>query len=315
MYRSDQNSYMLYPCREQTRFLEKNVLDMGVVESSAWIKNELQSGRRNYLERDVEGKIHFNSRFRNSLELRSALDSDPEIRAEDAAALCSAYEDLFSHRQFTGRSGTMFKYEGQGCIYWHMVAKLLLATSEMIELAVKDETPADQLDSLLDRFEEIQDGLGMHKSPAEYGAFPIDAYSHTPGFAGVQQPGMTGQVKEDIITRFRVLGVRVENGGVVFEPIILRRDEFISKTETWRFFNGHEEQSLELEAGSLAFTLCGVPVVYRLSADAQIRIFAGESGPEVIQGNTLDPAWSQALFSRENRISKIIVDLERGSLR
>ncbi len=31
-----------------------------------------------------------------------------------------------------------------------------------------------------------------------YGAIPTDPYSHTPGFAGAQQPGMTGPVKEDI---------------------------------------------------------------------------------------------------------------------
>ena len=34
------------------------------------------------------------------------------------------------HTRFTGRSGTFYGYEGLGCIYWHMVSKLLLATQE-----------------------------------------------------------------------------------------------------------------------------------------------------------------------------------------
>ena len=50
---------------------------------------------------------------------------------------------------------------------------------------------------------EIKDGLGVKKSPDKYGAFPIDPYSHTPGDGGVKQPGMTGQVKEDIIQWYK----------------------------------------------------------------------------------------------------------------
>ncbi|CAN0044150.1 unnamed protein product, partial [Discosporangium mesarthrocarpum] len=42
-------------------------------------------------------------------------------------------------------------------------------------------------------------------------AFPTDPYSHT-NRHGAQQPGMTGQVKEEIVTRFGELGVRIEGG-------------------------------------------------------------------------------------------------------
>ena len=47
----------------------------------------------------------------------------PTIRLGEAdrEALCGVFETVFNHRQFTGRSGAMFKYEGLGCIYWHMV--------------------------------------------------------------------------------------------------------------------------------------------------------------------------------------------------
>ena len=68
----------------------------------------------------------------------------------------------------------------------------------------------------------------MHKPPTLYGAFPTDPYSHTPEGKGAQQPGMTGQVKEDIISRFGELGVFVEDGTLLFDPCMLRKEEFIS---------------------------------------------------------------------------------------
>ena len=49
---------------------------------------------------------------------------------------------------------------------------------------------------------EINAGIGAHKSPELYGAFPTDPYSHTPGGKGAQQPGMTGQVKEEGVYLF-----------------------------------------------------------------------------------------------------------------
>ena len=79
----------------------------------------------------------------------------------------------------------------------------------VIEGAVDDGADPALVDRLRACFHEIRDGLGLHKSPALYGAFPVDPYSHTPGFTGVQQPGLTGQVKEDVITRRWQLGVRV----------------------------------------------------------------------------------------------------------
>ena len=42
---------------------------------------------------------------------------------------------------------------------------------------------------------------GIQQDGREYGAFPTDPYSHTPAHAGAQQPGMTGQVKEELLTR------------------------------------------------------------------------------------------------------------------
>ena len=56
----------------------------------------------------------------------------------------------------------------------------------------------------------------MHKSPELYGAFPTDPYSHTPAGKGAQQPGMTGQVKEDILSEVLEIGVFVKEGLIQF---------------------------------------------------------------------------------------------------
>ncbi len=314
LYRADQQSYVLYPDRPLPSFLEKNVIPAEVAERCGWIGREIASGRTAYVECDVNGRVHFNGEFRNAKELRAALDADPEVGAEDADALCEAFEEVFSHRRFTGRSGAMYKYEGLGCIYWHMVSKLALATGEAISRAVDDGAAPDVVERLGARFREIQAGLGLHKTPAGYGAFPVDPYSHTPGFAGVQQPGLTGQVKEDVITRFWQLGVKVAGGRVSFEPVVLDRGEFLGRPASWSYTVGGPTRTDELPAGSLAFTLCGVPVVYRLAETARIEVTPADGEPTVVSGSCLGPELSGSLFRRDGQIRKLVVDVPDAGL-
>ena len=51
------------------------------------------------------------------------------------------FEETFHHDEFTGRSGTFFAYEGLGSVYWHMVAKLLLAVQETVVRARQGLAP------------------------------------------------------------------------------------------------------------------------------------------------------------------------------
>ena len=88
---------------------------------------------------------------------------------------------------------------------------------------------------LFDHYYEIQAGVGVHKSPQLYGAFPTDPYSHTPGGKGAQQPGMTGQVKEDVLSRIGELGVFVKEGKLNFSPKLLRESEFITTPQTFKY--------------------------------------------------------------------------------
>lgn len=315
IYRSDINSYLLYPDRNLPLFRDKNIIDPSLVRDNPWIQSELASGRTRFVEEDLNGDVHFNGRFRNVRALSDALEQEAGISADTHADLRNIYESVFNHRQFTGRSGAMYKYEGLGCTYWHMVSKLLLATAEVIKSADEDHAESEHLSPLLERFDDIKEGLGLHMSPAEYGAFPVDPYSHTTGFSGVQQPGMTGQVKEDVITRFYELGVEINQGKVSFLPVLLKRSEFLSEPTTWEYSVGGDLKSENLEAGSLAFTLCGVPVIYCLARESSIQVYSDRETPSSIQGTRLDAALSQSLFKREKHIKKLVVNLPTDKLR
>ncbi|HKJ18751.1 MAG TPA: hypothetical protein VJ984_15460 [Xanthomonadales bacterium] len=312
IYRADQNSYTLYPDKVLPAFLEKNLIDRKLVEKYAWLKAELESGSSRYLERDILGQAHFRGRFRNVSVLRAELNSDERFDAETTQALCDIYETVFNHRAFTGRSGSMCKYEGLGCIYWHMVSKLLLATIDVITNA--EHISPEVLESLLRHLDETRDGLGLHKSPADYGAFPTDPYSHTPSFIGVQQPGMTGQVKEDIIVRFRELGVAVQDGQLCFKPTILRRSEFLAEPRQWELPKDDQQHSISLDQGSLAFSLATVPVIYRLGDQNTIQVVSVQGQETTIEGQRLDRKWSESLFRRDGSIEKIVVEIPRDQL-
>ena len=314
LYREDQDSYLLYPDRPIQSFLERNVVAAEWLAGSPFLQAESESPDSRYLLRDASGVVRFRAGFRNQGVLREALSGDAGIAEDQAAELLELYERAFRHRQFTGRSASMFKYEGLGCIYWHMVSKLALAVSQAGTEAFRSGQVA-VAERLFRRFGQLRNGLGMYKSPAAYGAFPIDPYSHTPGFGGVQQPGMTGQVKEDIIARFNELGVVVAAGEIRFEPALLRRNEFLSEPATWRYVGPGGDCREELPAESLAFTLCGVPVIYRLSDEPAARVRTGGARAELIEGARLGEESSRSLFRRDGAIDRIEVFLPRDSLR
>ena len=143
---------------------------------------------------DLVGTYRFNADFRNVGDLEARLEAvraDYEQQvAEDHEDIVELYERVFNHRAFTGRSGTMFGFEGLGCIYWHMVSKLLLATGEIFQAALETDTENDVLERLGSLYYRIRDGLSFNKQPGDYGAFPMDPYSHTPKHPGARQPGM-----------------------------------------------------------------------------------------------------------------------------
>ena len=204
LFREDQYSYILYPNKELPRFDQKNVIADSAVKKSELLSQLVQDQNTQIINKDISETYHFNANFNNANSLQEAFENLPKKYAglikKESGLVLEIFEDVFNHKAFTGRSGTFFGYEGLGSIYWHMVSKLLLAVQENCLAAVKNNEDEALIGRLLDHYYEIQAGIGVHKSPELYGAFPTDPYSHTPGGKGAQQPGMTGQVKEDVLT-------------------------------------------------------------------------------------------------------------------
>lgn len=308
IYREDQNSYMLYPMRELPKFLEKNIISESNVLRSKVFKNELEIGSKRIIEKDVNGKYRFNGKYRNAHEMTEDLLRLNLYSEEDICLAGEIFTEVFDHHSFTGRSGTFYKYEGLGCIYWHMVSKLVLASYESFLTAVNDQAKLETIQSLACLYHELKEGIGLEKSPLVYGAFPTDAYSHTPSFAGVQQPGMTGQVKEDIISRFGELGVNVVHGELVFNPKLLSKKEFLKSEVSWHLPTGE----LILKEKQLGFTLCSVPIIYELDNHQDITVYYKNGDKFNFEDAAkLNQEMSRSLFMREGKILKIHVKLNK----
>lgn len=314
LYREDAQSYILYPNIELSKFLDKNNISGKQIASIPLIQLLENDGNETIMNKDINGVYHFHGDFNNAdtlLEGLKNLAKNEKYKTQvekDTQALLNLYEEIFNHKSFTGRSGTFFAYEGLGSIYWHMVSKLNLAIAETIERA--DLKKADIHKSLSEHFSKVNIGIGLYKSPMEYGAFPTDPYSHTPSHRGAQQPGMTGQVKEDIISRYKELGIVYSQGQISFQPSILSKEEFFKNEKTVNFYTIQgENKSIVIPKNSLAFTICQTPVLYILAASNQITINYNDR-QETIDGTMLSHELSNKLWNRSGEILSLHVMLK-----
>lgn len=315
LYRADQQSYLLYPDRQLPGFLERNVILASDIAGCPLLKDLSATGDTRLVLCDVDGHHRFHpdlvngSMLEERLEILAAEPRWTEAGRINGHQVKAIYEQVFNHRAFTGRSGSMFGYEGLGSIYWHMVAKLLLAVQENLYAASETAGPAAA--QLVSVYYHVRSGLGFNKGPAEYGAFPTDPYSHTPGHSGAQQPGMTGQVKEELITRLGELGVRIADGTIKFATELLRTTEFTTAPGVFHYVDvAGREAELALPAGALAFTFCGVPIVYRRTAGVdRLRVWVAGKGEQECTGMHLDPTVSALIFARSGEITRIEVEM------
>ena len=316
LFWDEQYSYILYPNKDLLGFLDKNIIPENELNKSSLLTLLVKDGNNQIVVKDIDDKYHFNGLFHNASCLISELENLPseyiKLAKEETDIILEIFECVFDHKSFTGRSGTFYGYEGLGSIYWHMVSKLLLASVEVTQRSIDNNSNPKTIGRLFDHYFEINEGIGVNKSPELYGAFPTDPYSHTPRGRGVQQPGMTGQVKEDVISRFHELGFYVNDGKITFEPTVLRKSEFIDEEKSFKFVNlDNEITYMDLNANSLAFTVCQVPIIYNLSDKEDIKIIANDGGEEIIDGHELNFEHSQNIFNRTNLIKAVHVRVSK----
>lgn len=320
LYRKDQYSYLLYPNKNLKGFLERNVIPENLVKKSKLLEQFIAEKNTAIIEKDVLGNYHFNGNFKNAFDLEEALNNIPNnyraLAVEEKSLILEIFEEVFDHKSFTGRSGTFYGYEGLGSIYWHMVSKLLYAVMEVCKKAVDHNEEQEIIERLLKHFYEINEGIGVHKSPKLYGAFPTDAYSHTPYGRGVQQPGMTGQVKEDILSRCGELGVDVENGQIYFKPDLLKKEEFLQDNKTVEFFDVQgNKKTILVPQNSLFFTKCQVPVIYEIAEKEGVEVLFNNQNTEHYNELMICKENSEDIFKRNGSIATIKVRIKDEQLR
>jgi hypothetical protein len=319
LYREDQNTFMLYPIKTLPKFLEKNTIPKEKVESSSLLMRLLENGNHGIIQKDKHGAYHFAGELTNMREYQTALHSLDEQYHEllqfEEIYLMELYESVFHHKEFTGRSGTFFAYEGIGSIYWHMVSKLRYAVKEIYAKAMLDHKDAHIVNSLRRHYKKICDGIGIHKSPKHYGAFPTDPYSHTPLGKGAQQPGMTGQVKEDVICRMRELGVYYSDGTIHFGPSMITEKDFVISDQDIICTDVYGVQRIvHITSGSLFFTICQTPIVYSIGDKNEVKIIKRDDSIEVLENMALSVSHSKSILSRDGYIKQVYVTMDTSGM-
>ena len=128
---------------------------------------------------------------------------------------------------------------------------------------------------------------------------------------------LQGQVKEEIITRFGELGIRVSRGIARFDPCLLRRREFRGNASTFNYLDVDGTwQDVAVPANGLAFTWCQVPVIYRLDSKASpsLTLIYEYGMKQELQGLSLTGSMSSELFLRSGHIRQITVTVTPGEL-
>jgi len=321
LFRPDQYSYLLYPYKELKGFIERNTISAEAVSTSKLLQQFVTDENVQILEKDVNGVFHFNGSFKNANDLKAALvelseSSYADLIRKETPKILQIFENVFNHKAFTGRSGTFYGYEGLGSIYWHMVSKLQLAVLETCTAAIDSDQNSADIGNLLDHYYEINAGIGVHKSPKLYGAFPTDPYSHTPAGKGAQQPGMTGQVKEDVLSRFGELGVVVSDGKLGFNPRLLRKNEFLQENKLFDYIAlPKKKESLLISKDSLCFTYCQVPVIYTIAEEDSLSVIFSNGSTKTFNTLSLDREISAHVFNRNGEVIQLNVHIKNNRLK
>lgn len=312
LYLPEQHSYILYPDRNLPGFLKKNCITHDQVSGIRLIELLLEARDTSIMTRDLNGVYHFSGHIRNFNDVRRALDAlrkQPryaDLVAAETEPIRALFEATFHHDEFTGRSGTFFAYEGLGSIYWHMVAKLLLAVQE-VAIKFRQDPSAE---ALLACYADVREGLSFNKTPDVYGAFPTDAYSHTPKGQGAKQPGMTGLVKEMILTRQAEMGVRIVDGRLTFDTTLLDRDEYLAEPAVFRYVDTRMcVEEIALKAGSLAYSICQTPIVIQASDSPCIQVHYADGSVHTIEGSIVDEVITGHIFRRNGKVRQLHVSV------
>ena len=115
-----------------------------------------------------------------------------------------------------------------------------------------------------------------------------------------------------ILSRFGELGFYVKNGCLGFSPDILNPSEFITETQSFDYYDVKgQKQNIPVSPGSLAFTICQVPIVYKSGAELGIIVEFNDGGTKNLKGKELDYETTQFIFKRLDKVKMIVVNVNK----
>ena len=111
---------------------------------------------------------------------------------------------------------------------------------------------------------------------------------------------MTGQVKEEILTRFAELGLLVDAGSIRLEPCLIEPDEM---------FGGGSAPPV-----SPQFSLCQTPVTVSLGAKPAVRIVWADGRSDTDNGLRVGELASSEVFARSGAVERIEFTIDAASI-
>jgi len=104
----------------------------------------------------------------------------------------------------------------------------------------------------------------------------------------------------------------VNDGKIFFNPRLLRVEEFLKASKVFSYYDiNNEVEKIQLEEGSLAFTYCQIPIIYKLSEKEGLNIHFSEGSILELNERNLDAPTSKMVFERTGEIKQIVVTLKK----
>jgi hypothetical protein len=109
------------------------------------------------------------------------------------------------------------------------------------------------------------------------------------------------------------LGFSIENGCIVFDFLLLNRNEFLTSSGGFFYRNVKGDQErMDLPAGSLAYTICQVPILLQASDEPCIKVYLCDGGIQQINGYILNSVNSMHIFQRDHIVHHLVVSISRN---
>jgi hypothetical protein len=123
-------------------------------------------------------------------------------------------------------------------------------------------------------------------------------------------------VKEDILSRYGELGIYVDHGKLSFYPCLLRKNEFVAEASNFEYINlGKESKSIALEANSLVFTYCQIPIVYQIAEKDALEVHFTDGSVKTFDALQASEEVSEQIFKREGTVDYIKAHVEESQLK